>query len=134
MPVVYMLDTNVASFAIKDSVPGLRAHLRRFRMNQLGVSVITEAELRYGLARKPEATRLRPRVFEFLGSVKILPWTSTAAAHYASTRAVLDRAGRTIDALDMLIAAHALAEDMTLVTNDAAFQRIAHLKTEDWTI
>ncbi|HZD50486.1 MAG TPA: type II toxin-antitoxin system VapC family toxin [Silvibacterium sp.] len=134
MAVAYMLDTNIASFVIKDSIPGLRAHVRGFRVNQIAVSVVTEAELLYGLARKPEATRLKPRVLEFLGAVKILPWTSDAAEHYALTRASLERIGRSLDDLDMMIAAHALAEDAVLVTNDAAFQRIEHLKTEDWTV
>ena len=134
MPVAYMLDTNIASFVIKDSIPGLRTHVRRFRVNQIAVSVVTEAELLYGLARKPEATRLKPRVLEFLNAVKILPWTSDAAEHYASTRASLERTGRSLDDLDMMIAAHALAEDVILVTNDAAFRWIGHLKTEDWTV
>jgi tRNA(fMet)-specific endonuclease VapC len=134
MAVAYMLDTNIASFVIKDSIPGLKTRIRGFRVNQIAVSVVTEAELLYGLARKPEATRLKPRVLEFLGSVKILPWTSDAAEHYALTRAAQDRAGRSLDDLDMMIAAHALAEDAILVTNDATFRWIGHLKTEDWTV
>ena len=133
MSMAYLLDTNIASFAIKDSVQGLKHHIRRFRVGQLGISVVTEAELLYGLARKPEATRLKPMVLEFLGAMQILPWTSEAARHYALTRAALERQGYALDDLDMMIAAHAVAEGAVLVTNDAAFQRISHLKTEDWT-
>jgi tRNA(fMet)-specific endonuclease VapC len=134
MATAYMLDTNIASYAIRDSSPRLKTRLRGFGMKQIRVSVVTEAELLCGVARKPEATRLKPRVLEFLGAIQILPWTSEAAEHYALTRAALERAGRALDDLDMMIAAHALAEDAILVTNDVAFQRIGHLKTEDWTL
>jgi tRNA(fMet)-specific endonuclease VapC len=134
MAIAYMLDTNIASFAIRDSNPHVKTHLRGFGMKQIGVSVVTQAELLYGVARKPEATRLKPRVLEFLGSVKILPWTSEAAEYYALTRAALERPGQSLEDIDMLIAAHALAEDAILVTNDAAFQRITHLRTDDWTL
>jgi tRNA(fMet)-specific endonuclease VapC len=134
MAIAYMLDTNIASFVIRDSSPQLKTRLRGFGLKPIGISVVTEAELLYGLARKPEATQLRPRVLEFLDVVKILTWGSEAAEHYALTRAALERTGRALDDLDMMIAAHALAEGAILVTNDAAFQRITHLKTEDWTL
>lgn len=70
---------------------------------------------------------------EFLSGITILAWDSKAANHYAHLRAMLEREGKPLGGMDTMIAAHALAEDAVLVTNDAAFQWIEHLKTEDWT-
>jgi tRNA(fMet)-specific endonuclease VapC len=133
LPLLYLLDTNIASFAIRNSVPGLPSRIREYRKDQLAVSVVTEAELLYGLVRKPEATRLNPAVRDFLAHVTILPWTSNAAVQYAHARAETERQGFVLDDLDMMIAAHALAEDAVLVTNDAVFHHIDRLRIEDWT-
>ena len=102
-------------------------------MAQLAISAVTEGELRFGLARRPEATRLRQVVEEFLLRVAILPWDSDAAHHYGHLRASLERDGQPMGNLDTLIAAHALATSSVLVTNDHAFSRIKKLKVEDWT-
>jgi tRNA(fMet)-specific endonuclease VapC len=97
------------------------------------VSVITEAELRFGLARLPGALRLQPLVEEFLLNVDILPWDSSAAREYGTLRALLERQGTRMANLDMMIGAHALSMGAVLVTNDHAFQRIKNLKLADWT-
>lgn len=133
MDIRYLLDTNIASFAIKDNISGLRRRLHRISLENSAISVITEAELRFGLALQPEATRLKLFVEEFLRTIEILPWTSRSAFHYASERATLEKAGQVMDDIDMMIAAHALAENLTLVSNDAVFRRIERLKLEDWT-
>ena len=129
----YMLDTNAVSLAIRRPAPGILARLESIPREQIGISVITEAELLYGLARRPEAVRLSSQVHDFLESTTILPWTSAAARRYAKTKAELDRRGQPVGIADMMIAAHALAEDAVLVTNDAAFARIDGLRIEDWT-
>jgi tRNA(fMet)-specific endonuclease VapC len=95
--------------------------------------VITEGELRYGLARKPEAKNLHKVVQEFLKRVDILPWNSDAALHYGNLRAELETKGNSLGAFDMQIAAHAFSIGATLVTNDQAFKRVKKLKVEDWT-
>jgi tRNA(fMet)-specific endonuclease VapC len=133
MAIRYLLDTNIASFAIKDDMSGLRRRLHRFSLESSAISVITEAELRFGLALQPGATRLKLFVEEFLRRIEILPWTSVSAFHYANERALLEKAGQVMDDIDMMIAALALAEGLTLVTNDAVFHRIKRLKIEDWT-
>jgi tRNA(fMet)-specific endonuclease VapC len=130
----YLLDTNIASHIAKDTIPTVTRQFNRVRRNAVGISVITEAEMLFGLAKMPEAKALESAIREFLSEIAILPWDSEAARHYAHLRAGLQRAGKTLGAMDMLIAAHALAEDAVLVTNDAAFRRISHLKTEDWTV
>ena len=65
--------------------------------------------------------------------VEVLPWDSEAARHYANVRAALERAGASMGNLDLMIAAHALAAQAVLVTNDRAFGRLKELKIEDWT-
>ena len=133
MPVRYLLDTDIASYIINGSVPKVREKLQEVTPDEVGISVVTEAELRFGLARKPEASRLAPIVEEFLAHVETLPWDSNAAKVYATVRATLEREGDLLGAMDMMIAAHALAVGYVLVTHDQAFQKVRGLKLADWT-
>ncbi len=75
----FMLDTNSVSYALKGNPPSVREHLRRVPMAQVCVSSITEAELLFGLALKPQATKLAELVNQFLLGVSVLPWDSAAA-------------------------------------------------------
>jgi tRNA(fMet)-specific endonuclease VapC len=129
----YLLDTNIASYVIKGNIPRVRQRLLRVPIASVAISVVTEAELRFGVARKPEATRLKIAVEEFLLHVSALPWDSEAAKQYADVRSTLERFGEPMGNLDMMIAAHALAARSVLVTNDGVFRRLKHLKIEDWT-
>src|SRR5215831_4579396 len=133
MTVRYLLDTNMASYVIKDNVPHVRDNLRRVPMAEVGISAVTEAELRFGVERKPQASRLQLAVEEFLLRVEIVPWDSPAAMQYAKLRSALENSGTPMGNLDMMIAAQALAIDATLVSHDRVFQRMKHLKLEDWT-
>lgn len=133
MPVHYLLDTNTASYIIKGNVPHVRDRLQKIPMSEVGVSAVTEAELRFGVARKPHVARLHLAVEEFLLRVDILPWDSSAAQHYAILRSAMEDSGTPMGNLDMMIAAQALAADATLVTHDRVFQRVRHLEIEDWT-
>ncbi len=133
MPVRYLLDTNIASYAIKGNFPQVRERLLNVPMSDVGISVITEAELRFGAVRKSAGAHLRLVVDEFLVRVEILPWDSEAAKHYADLRRALEDSGTPMGNLDIMIAAHALAVRATLVTHDRVFQRVKHLKIEDWT-
>lgn len=129
----YLLDTKIASYIIKGVIPEVRRRLVRVPMERVCVSAVTEGELRHGVARLPEATRLRTIVDEFLVRVAILPWDSEAARSCGHLRATLEREGRPMGNLDLMIAAHALAVGAVLVTHDGAFARINKLKTADWT-
>ena len=129
----YLLDTNIASYAIKGNIPAVRRHIVKVPMAQLAISAVTEGELRYGVERRLDATHLRSIVNEFLLRVTILPWDSEAARHYGQIRAALEREGQTMGNLDLMIGAHALALGAVLVTNDQAFTRIRNLKLADWT-
>jgi tRNA(fMet)-specific endonuclease VapC len=129
----YMLDTNTVSHLVKQH-PKVARHVVGVPMVSLCISVITAGELLYGLARRPAAVRLRAAVTELIRQVDVLPWDFSAAERYGIVRAELDRTGRPLGSLDVLIAAHALSVGAVLVTNDRAFSQVARLQIEDWTV
>lgn len=133
MAIRYLLDTNMASYVIKGNVPHVRENLRQVPMAEVGISAVTEGELRFGVARKPGAARLHVAVEEFLVRVEILPWDSSAAQHYAVLRCAMEDSGTPMGSLDMMIAAQALAIEAKLVTHDRVFRRLKHLNIQDWT-
>ncbi|CAM4483166.1 MAG: tRNA(fMet)-specific endonuclease VapC [Legionella sp.] len=128
----YMLDTNIVSHFIKGD-HHVRNKVISVPMSELAISVITEGELLFGLAKRPDAKKLSIVVHEFLIRVDVLPWDSAVAACYGTLRADLQRKGRILGNLDLLIAAHALSLGIVLITNDRAFSQIDGLKIEDWT-
>ena len=132
MAVRYILDTNSVSYIIKGNFPRVRERLLTIPMDEVGVSVITEAELRFGVARLPQATRPGIIVEEFLVRVEVLAWDSAAAQHYARLRAALKANGEPMGNMDLMIAAQALAVGAVLVTNDRVFRRLSGLKIDDW--
>ncbi len=130
----YMLDTNTVSYIIKGVAAAVRDHLRNVAMAAVCISAITEAELLRGVDRKPEAKHLPLAVREFLLRVDILPWNSDAANAYAQLRTACENEGRPLGTMDMLIAAHSIAADAVLITNDKAFYNVKHhLTLQDWT-
>lgn len=129
----YLIDTNIASCIIKGNSPAVDRRLVKVAMADLAISTVTEGELRFGAARLPQATRLHNMIEDFLLRVAILPWDSDAAQQCGQLRASLEREGQSMGNLDVMIAAHALALEAILVTNDRAFGRIKRLKVEDWT-
>ena len=134
MPTRYLLDTNMASYVIKGNLPRVRERLVKVPIAEVSISVVTEAELRFGVARRPQAVGLATAVEEFLLRVEVLPWDSAAAQHYARLRAVLERSGAAMGNLDMMIAAQALSAQAILVTHDHVFRRVKQLKIEDWSV
>jgi len=132
MPTRYLLDTNMASYVIKGNIPRVRERLLKVPVAQVSISAVTEAELRFGVARRPEAVGLKTAVEEFLLRIDRLPWDSDAAQHYARVRAALERDGEVLGNLDLMIVAHALAARAVLVTHDRDFRWVKELKIEDW--
>jgi len=129
----YLLDTNIVSHLIKGH-PEVGRHLLAVPMISLCISSITEGELLFGLAKRPQAARLHKVVKEFLLRVEVLPWDSVAAQSYGTVRAAMERQGRILAPLDLLIATHALAVNAILVSNDQAFRQVGGLRVEDWTV
>ena len=129
----FLLDTDICSYVIKGSHPTLDQRLGGLQPGQIAISAVTRAELRFGVALRPEATRLAMLVESFLSFMVTLPWDATAADRYGSLRATLQRAGQPIGDRDLMIAAHALAVNATLVTHNLAhFERVSGLACADW--
>jgi tRNA(fMet)-specific endonuclease VapC len=128
----YLLDTNICIYVINDRPKGIVERFRKHRLGDIGVSTITTAELAYGVA-KTRSERNRNALERFLLPLEIADFDHAAALVYGSVGADLERAGRPIGPLDLLIGAHALALGVTLVTNnEREFGRIPDLKIENW--
>ncbi len=123
-----MLDTNMVSYIVKGQSPAARAKLLSLGDDSIAcLSSITEAEIKYGLAKRPEATGLRTLMEGFLASIRVLTWGRDEADAYGPLRAKLEAAGKTLGSMDLMIAAHAIATDAVLVTNDKAFQHVEEI-------
>ncbi len=131
---LHMLDTDTVSYLIKGKSPSIEAKLASLIPAMVCISVITRAELLYGLKRLPADHRLHLAVRQFLKIVRILPWDSEAADWYADIRHQLVSRGQPIGELDMMIAAHTLSAGAVLVTNNHRhYERIdAPLILENW--
>ncbi len=134
MSLLHLLDTDTASYLIKGHTPQVEARLATIPPSMVCISVVTQAELLYGLKTLPPAHRLHAGVRQFLKIIRILPWDSDAAGFYADIRHQLVTKGQTIGEMDMMIAAHALAVGAVLVTNNIKhFKRIrAPLALTNW--
>lgn len=134
MSSLFMLDTNMVSYIAKGHSKAARTRMLNLREDEVVcLSAITEAEIWYGLAKRPEATLLRERMEWFLAAVKVLPWGRDEAKAYGSLRAKLELSGKTLGNMDMQIAAHAIAMGAVLVTNDKAFAQVDNLPgTANW--
>lgn len=131
----YMLDTNIVSFIAKRCSSILLERIFSYSQSEFCISAITYAELQFGFKHNPQATKVRAITEQFLKHISILEWRIEAANEYADIRSDLTRKGKLIGNMDMLIAAHARAENLILITNNTReFQRVENLKIEDWTI
>lgn len=130
----YLLDTNVVSLLLKGKSPRAVETLASKPRANVGVSVITEMELRFGLEKHPAPGKLRPIVDGFLATVRVREFPADIAPVYGRLRWALERAGRPIGPLDTIIAAHSIALGAILVTNNTReFGRVGGLRCEDWT-
>ena len=132
-PVTHLFDTNIVSYVMKRSVPGLAERFYSLPKLSRVISAITEAELHYGLAKTPLAINARNLVTQLLTEITVVAWDSSAALAFGKLRAAQEKIGRPIHTLDLQIAAHALALGAILVTRDRVFHDIPGLACEDWT-
>ena len=126
-----LLDTNICIYIINARPPGVFAHFERYRLGDVGISSVVASELAYGVA-KSRSVRNRQALEMFLAPLEVLPFDEGAVWVYGDLRAELERDGRSIGALDTMIAAHALSLDATLVTNNfREFSRVPRLNLEN---
>ena len=128
----YLLDTNILSDLIRNPFGPVAQRIEAVGAKVVCTSIIVAAELRYGSAKKG-SPRLQARVEDILATIPVLPLEVPADADYGRQRAQLEASGQSIGGNDLLIAAHALALGLTLVThNTREFSRIVGLQVEDW--
>lgn len=132
---MYLLDTNICIYIIKNNSTGIREHLKEVSIGEVGISVITEAELRFGVEKSSFPVKNLVTLQRFLLPLEIQPFTSACSVEYAKLRAKLEKKGTPIGAMDMPIASQALALNAILVTNnEREFRRISNLNIENWTL
>jgi tRNA(fMet)-specific endonuclease VapC len=130
--VKFLLDTDTCIYALKQQ-RGVLERLLAHSPADIAISVITVAELRTGAAKSDAAGKIGQLVENFLRPLTILDFVSADAATYAQIRARLERAGKPIGPLDTLIAAQAVARELTLVSNNRKeFGRVPRLAIENW--
>jgi len=129
----YLLDTNTCIYIIKRSPEQVMLRFKRLRVGDVGVSAITVCELQFGVSNSSQPERNQRALTEFLGPLEILDFPAAASVVYGDIRTRLQRAGTPIGSYDLLLAAHALQRELTLVTNNVReFLRVPDLRTENW--
>lgn len=129
----YMLDTNICIYIIKQKPSKVISHFRHQAIGDIGLSSITLAELEYGVAKSRHAAQNYEALKEFILPLEIALFDEKAANIYGQVRAELEKNGMPIGSMDTLIAAHALSQDVILVTNNTKeFRRVQNLKVVNW--
>lgn len=127
-----LLDTNICITIINAKPAAVLQRFRDYRMGEIGICSVVAAELAYGVAKSGSA-RNRQALEMFLAPLMILPFDEAAVWAYGDLRSDLERRGQPIGALDTMIAAHALSQNATLVTNNLSeFERVPGLQLENW--
>jgi tRNA(fMet)-specific endonuclease VapC len=128
-----MLDTNICIYIIKQKPEAVLARFRAFQVGDVGISTITLAELHYGAMKSARPKQNREGLKKFVAPLHLASFDNAASEAYGEIRVALEKAGRPIGAMDLLIAAHALSLDARLVTNnEKEFKRVRGLRVENW--
>lgn len=130
-----LLDTCMCIFLIREKHPAIREKFSQFEVGELAISSVTESELRHGAEKSADPAKNHRQLDLFLLSLPVLPYGGDCARHYGEIRRHLEVAGTTIGAMDLLIAAHAKAAGLVVVThNTREFDRVPGLVVEDWAV
>ncbi|MDJ0713318.1 MAG: type II toxin-antitoxin system VapC family toxin [Prochloraceae cyanobacterium] len=128
-----LLDTNICIYIIKRQPPSVLQRFKTYRPGDLSISSITVAELEYGVQKTNASAKNQQALGEFLLPLNIVGFDLNCAVVYGQIRANLEKIGQSIGAMDLLIAAVAIANNLTLVTNNInEFKPISVLKLENW--
>jgi tRNA(fMet)-specific endonuclease VapC len=129
----FLLDTNVCIYIIKNKPLNVFEKFLTLELGSVGISSITAAELIYGVEKSKNVAKNKEALIKFLTPIEILDFDFSASEGYGKIRTDLERKGTPIGPLDLLIAAHAMSLDLTLVTNnESEFNRVVGLKVENW--
>ena len=130
----YLLDTNICIYIINEKPKKVLRKFGQYPVHEFGISTITHAELQYGIEKSKNKIANQSALDEFLLPLTVLPFQGKKLVKcYGEIRASLESDGRTIGPLDMLIAAHALSLDLTVISNNIKeFSRVPNLKCENW--
>ena len=132
MPLRYLLDTNILSDLVRNPQGTVATRITTVGEDAVCTSIVVAAELRFG-AEKSGSTKLSDRVDLILSALDVLPLESPVDRHYGEVRQQLERRGTPIGPNDLLIAAHALALELTVITANAReFSRVPGLRVENW--
>ncbi len=132
---MYLLDTNICIFTINKRPENVLQAIRQHMLAGLFISTLTIAELEYGVENSNQIERNRIALLQFISIFQVLAFDDAAAIHYGRLKSKLKRAGQRIGPIDMLLAAQALAADLTMVTNNGnEFARVGGLRLADWSL
>ena len=129
---MYMLDTNAISAIMNGNVAFMQ-RLRAKSFEHICMSSIAWAEIKYGICKKG-SVKLQKSADSLVKKIRIVPFNQQTADIYAQLRANMEKQGKSLSPMDMLIAASAVANGCVLVTNDQAFLQVEPLQVEDWTV
>ena len=130
---LYLLDTDICSYVIRNRPPQARERMNTVPLEEQGMSVVTYAELLYGVKRSSSTRVNRQVVDAFVRHLTVIAWDAEAAEHYGDLRATLEKRGTPIGAMDLMIAAHARSLGAIMVThNRRHFDKVPGLKVESW--
>jgi len=130
----YLIDTNICIYVMNKRPVDVIKRFKQFNPGEIGISTITVSELQYGVAKSTHRKENQHRLDEFLAPLEILVYDEIAARTYGDIRFQLEKRGKLLGPLDILIAAHALSQNLIMVTNnDREFKRIKNLEVENWT-
>jgi tRNA(fMet)-specific endonuclease VapC len=129
----FMLDTNMCIYIIRKKPSQVLERFKNFQISEIGVSAITLSELEFGIAKSSQPEKNREALIEFLTPLEIVSFDERAARYYGELRALMEKKGKPIGAMDLLIACHAISLSVPLVTNDTrGFKGIPELQLENW--
>ncbi len=129
----FMLDTNICIYLIKQRPQPLLDRFGSYPVGDIGISVITLAELQYGVSKSSQPRRNQEALEQFIAPLEVADFGRQATVAYGKVRAALEKRGRPIGAMDLLIAAHALSLGVRLVTNnEKEFRHVPGLRVENW--
>ncbi len=129
-----MLDANICIYLIKKQPQSVLDRFAEFPVGEVGISVVTLAELEYGASKSRHPVKNRTALDQFIAPLEVADFDRPATLAYGRVRAILEQRGNPIGSMDLLIAAHALSVGVKLVTNNVReFARVPGLRVENWT-